>query len=342
MHQLLRLVQEVDKTHPNLGRLTAVSVLAVKAKKFLLVVAPRGCGKSCNTNLLAREYKKYLMPERVTFAGLGAYTSAFSNFDGILLIDDMSKCGTSYVVAHTAATLAELCYSHRAESAVKGAHYRIEGFHGSIVANIQPALLRFLMLDPKWESSMMDKSIRYYHFYRPILTNRQLPQAKIDWGLELGEISEPNLSAPEAQELLEIGETAWGFTRLYEHITDLVQAACALDRRTTPNESDFAVLTYLLKPLKAEALVTSKEELEGETELANNQLAILTEFVTHGEFTMEQLCRDYRISLSTGYRIMNRFSDLWQMIDTNPTRFAPTPRLKQELQEAGLWHAHGY
>jgi len=336
MHQLVRIAKEVDKTHPNLGNLVAVSTLCIKAKKFLLVVSPRGCGKSCSSYFMASQLEEVLTPERVTYAKLGEYAGEFSNFQGVLIIDDMSKCGTHYVLAHTASVLAELCYGHRIESAVKGATYRIENFHAAIIANIQPALLRFLMKDEKWETSMMDKSIRYYHLFRPIRTNRKSPEVKIDWGIDITQVKEPNLKGKLEGELLEIGAIEWGFTRLHEHMVDLIKAAAALDGRDTPNQSDFKILIKLLKPLKVERLVTDKVELEGATYLANNQLAILTEFVTHGEFTIKQLCSDYKLSIPKGYRIMNRFSDLWIPTDKTPTRYIPSDELREELKEVGL------
>ena len=56
-HQLIELVKQIELTYPRLGRLVAMSIIAVKARQFLLVVSPSGCGKSANTFLLGQSRK---------------------------------------------------------------------------------------------------------------------------------------------------------------------------------------------------------------------------------------------------------------------------------------------
>jgi len=45
LHKLHQLIKQVNKTHKNLGQLLAINILAAKAKKAILNVAPAGCGK---------------------------------------------------------------------------------------------------------------------------------------------------------------------------------------------------------------------------------------------------------------------------------------------------------
>ena len=45
MHKLRRLIKRVNRTHRRLGPLVAINILAAKAGKTVLNVAPAGCGK---------------------------------------------------------------------------------------------------------------------------------------------------------------------------------------------------------------------------------------------------------------------------------------------------------
>ncbi|GAH53676.1 unnamed protein product, partial [marine sediment metagenome] len=48
-HQLYDIMTNVDKSHLGLGKAVAFSVICVKARQCLLLVAPSGCGKSVIT-----------------------------------------------------------------------------------------------------------------------------------------------------------------------------------------------------------------------------------------------------------------------------------------------------
>jgi hypothetical protein len=45
MHKLRQIIQQVNRTHKGLGNMVAMNLLAAKAKKTLLNVAPAGTGK---------------------------------------------------------------------------------------------------------------------------------------------------------------------------------------------------------------------------------------------------------------------------------------------------------
>ncbi|GAI81098.1 unnamed protein product, partial [marine sediment metagenome] len=138
----------------------------------------------------------------------------------------------------------------------------------------------------EWEASMMDKSMRYYHLYRPQNPNPEPPQVELDWGAATAGVEKPELKGKLAEELKLIGECQWGLSRLREHISDLLVASAALDRRGKVTQTDFRLLIRLLAPMRVESLVTDKLELETQRYLASNQLAILTEFMTYGNFTL--------------------------------------------------------
>ena len=53
MHKLQQLIKQVNKTHKGLGPLIAINILAAKAKKTILNVAPADCGKSTAESLIS-------------------------------------------------------------------------------------------------------------------------------------------------------------------------------------------------------------------------------------------------------------------------------------------------
>jgi len=250
MHYLEKLKRDVDKTHPNLGSLAVAEVLAAKARKMLIVIAPRGCGKSTISNWLYKNSNDALAPDRVTTAKLGAMEDELSNFTGTLIVDDIATGGTTYVMVHTICSLAMLCHDHHRRSYVKGAVYEIENFYGGIVANILPILLRDVIKHPLWEAAAVDKTMRYYHLYRPIKVNPDLPKAEVDWGIDLNRVKSPNLDNKLGKMLMDLTRIQWGQARTVIHTMDLLKSAAALDRRTEVNQSDYMFLLKLCQNFK--------------------------------------------------------------------------------------------
>ncbi|GAI74009.1 unnamed protein product, partial [marine sediment metagenome] len=255
---------------------------------------------------------------------------------GVLVVDDIAKTQTPYARISTLTTIAELVYSHYCISHLSGTNFEIRGFNGAALVNIQPILLKEVVKSSEWEASMMDKSIRYYHLYRPQEPNPMPPKLTLDWGIDTVHVETPDLKGKLADRLKSIGEVQWGLSRIKEHISDLLAASASLDKRREVNQSDYKLLIKLLAPLRVESLVTDKRELETQRYLASNQLAILTQFVTYGSFTLRQLARDYHLSQSQCYKIMSRYTKEWEIVSKTPTTYAPTDELRDRLKGVKL------
>ena len=336
MHYLNQVIEEVDKTHPHLGNPVAVAMLAIKAKKLLLIVSPRGCGKSRVTSFVGLSYPNPMLEDRLSVAGLAALGGELNGYQGVLIVDDIAKTQTPYARITTVTTLAELVYSHYCKSHLQGSNFEISDFNGAALVNIQPILLKEIVKSTEWEASMMDKSMRYYHLYRPQEPNPEPPKIELDWGAATADVSAPELKGKLADELKSIGKCQWGLSRLREHIADLLRASAALDRRGKVTLADYRLLTNLLAPMRIESLVTDKQELEAQRYLASNQLAILTEFFTYGSFTLSQLAGDYHLSQGQCYKIMGRYTKEWVVVSKNPTTYAPTDELRKRLKGVKL------
>lgn len=336
MHYLNQVITEVDKTHPHLGNPVAVAMLAVKAKKLLLFVSPRGCGKSRITSFVGLSSQNTLFEDRLSIAGLASLKGDLNGYQGVLVVDDIAKTQTSYARITTLTTLAELVYSHYCISHLQGSNFEIRNFYGAALVNIQPILLKAIVKSAEWEASMMDKSMRYYHLYRPQNPNPEPPGLKLEWGAATADVDAPELKGKLAEELKSIGECQWGLSRLREHIADLLVASAALDKRGEVTLADYRLLVKVLAPMRIESLVTDKQELEAQRYLASNQLAILTEFNTYGSFTLRQLAGDYHLSEAQCYKIMSRYTKEWEVVSKNPTTYAPTDELRERLKGVKL------
>lgn len=336
MHYLSEVARDVDKSHPRLGNLAAVTMLTIKASKLLIIVSPRGCGKSRVTSFVGMQYPDHSIQDRLSVANLGKLQSTFTGFRSVVIVDDIAKTQTPYARITTVTTLAELIYSHYCVSHMSGMDYEITDFYGSALINVQPVLLRECIKSAEWEASMQDKSLRYYHLYRPVTPNPMPPSLVLDWGYELDKVEKPTMKGKLANKLFAIGEVQWGLARLQEHISDLLRACAALDRRHTVNTSDYRVLIKALTPMVIESLVMTKTEFEADRRFNSNELAILTEYMTYGNFTLTQISRDYKLSESQCRRIIDEYAQDWVVVLKSPTTYSASPALRRRLKEVGL------
>ena len=335
-HYLRHVWEEVDKTHPKLGRGVVVAMLAVKARKLLLIVSPRGCGKSRISSFVGNSAPVHMTRDRLSVAGLSTLQDELNGFEGVIVVDDIAKTQTAYARINTITTLAELVYSHYCSSNLAKMVYDIRDFYGSAIVNVQPVLLRKLVESNEWEASIQDKSIRFYHLHRPLNPNPDVPKVELTWGTNLAEVNPPRSAGALSLQLQKVAEPQWGRSRLFEHIGDLLRAAAALDGRKVVRPRDYHLLIDALKPMQVEALVMDKRDFESQRYLYSNKLAVMTEYITYGQFTLRQLADDYKVSQSQAYRLMNVELNDWRIVAKSPTTYAPSDNLYNELRRLSL------
>lgn len=335
-HYLLQVEKDVNKTHAKLGGLYVACIIAIKAKKMMIPIAPIGTGKSRATQAVSEQCADCAKYDRLSVAGLVFEEERFNGFQGVLMVDDIAKTQTSYARVATICTLAELVYSHYIVSSMQGSHYEINNFFGSALVNIQPVLLRELVRSNEWEASIQDKTMRYYHLYRPTKPNPLPPNVKIDWGFDIKNVHDVIPQGKALKALFDVVGVQWGSTRLVEHTKDLLKACAALDKRNDVSIADINVLARIMKPLQYEQLVTDKLEFESDRRLDANRLAILTEYMSYGNFTLDQISEDYKLSMSQSYRIMAKYAGDWVQVSKTPTIYAPTDKLREKLRKVGI------
>ena len=332
MDYLQSLILSVNKSHSGLGELVAMEQIAIKARKMMLSVSPSGCGKSRATDWVKASTPNMLTQGRLSTAALGSLADALTNFNSCLFIDDLAQSGSDYARNMTVTTLAELCYCGEAHSVMAKSEYDIFGFKGAIIANIQPVLLRNLVIEADWDASVKDKTIRYYHLRRPTKPNLKPPEFTMEWGIDFDKVAEPK-KIP--QSLITLGRCEWSSTRVIQHVTDLLKSVAALNSHEAVTPSDMRLLETLLRPLAIESLVLAKLEFEADRQLDNNALAILTEYYSYGgEFTLSQIADDYSLSEARARAILAGYSELW--VDIGTGIYRPSIPMQEKMNELGV------
>jgi len=333
------LITEVNSTHSSLGELVAMCQITAKAQKMLLIVSPSGCGKSTAMSLIGKNTVDSIMPDRLSIAGLAFMQEKLCDFRSVVIIDDIATTQTDYARKTTITTLSALIYTHRIESMMMGIQYEIDNFYGSAIVGIQPVLLRNLMLSEEWDASIQDKTFRYYHLYRPIKPVIGLPKVKIEGGIPLDSVKdfEPDVKNENWQKLVTLGISQWSIARTTEHLKAFLKAISALENRKKVIDSDYSLLLSLLKPMAIENVVVIKKRLESERFLDDNLLALLAEYYSYnGEYSLEQVAIDYKLSIAQCYRIMQKENGSWQQISKSPTIYQPSKKLLALLKQYNL------
>ena len=336
MHQLYSVIRDVEKTHSGLGNALAFSIICTKARMCLLNVAPSGTGKSVITNTLKKSYPDCVKLDSVTRSGLRDFKEQFTNFWGLVVIDDMAKVDSLYSRKHTITSFAELCYSHDISKHTFTCTIVIDGFFGSAVINIQPVILAELVADSEWEAVTQDKTVRYYHLYRPKAPVPFLPDVNVDWGISLDLVHKPRHDFKLYDKLGDIASIQWSDARVMEHLDVLLKATAALDRRQEVRAEDFQILHRLMKPMIIERSIFHKVGFESGRYLETNLLAVLVEFASWKDINLERIARDYKISPTTAYRLLTEIKDWFEPSEPMSKRLVPKPGLRKVLKEAGV------
>ncbi|GAI90452.1 unnamed protein product, partial [marine sediment metagenome] len=239
MHPLYDIIASVEKTHLGLGKAIAFSIICVKARQCLLLVAPSGCGKSVITDIMAAVSPNPVKLLSVTKAQLTVFKDTFTNFFGVVLMDDIAGAGSMYERKETLVAFSMLCYGHAISKHTFTSDFEITDFHGSTIMNIQPAILAEIYQYPEWESLISEKTLRYYHLYRPVAPNADKPSLKVDWGIDIDLVKKPRRDYQLYSALEKIGSIQWSDTRTLEHLDTLLKSIAALDRRQYVNNLDF-------------------------------------------------------------------------------------------------------
>lgn len=335
-HPITDLISAVDFSHPGLGSLAAISLIAVKARKCLINISPPGCGKSAITDWLLDAAPNAFKKGSMTKSSLKRYEEEMNGFTGQLLFDDLGDIDTEWGRTQTLVTMAAMAYGHFVAKDNNDMALDIDDFYGGIVLNIQPTVLADAMKHPTWHSNLADKSIRYYHLRRAVAPNRAKVEAEVDWGLDFNEVTAYDGDSELWRDILKIGYEQWTRARSVEHCTDLLKAVAALGRNPTPGELEVEILHGLMLPMTVEMEVVEMAGFGEKATLNTGLLYLLTEFASYPSVTYEIIAQDMRIRERRVHVILENMTEWFERLGTNPVSLQPTTRLTQVLRRAGL------
>jgi len=249
---------------------------------------------------------------------------------------DMASAGSLYERKESLVAFSVLCYSHFISKHTFTTDFEINEFHGSAVINIQPAILAEIYTYPEWESLIQEKTLRYYHLYRPTAPNDAKPILKIDWGIDMDLVAKPDRRYKLYSKLETIASIQWSDARTLEHLSNLLRATAALDGRQVVTQADFVLLHSLMKPMTVERYIMHKTGFEVGRWMDTNLAATLVEFASWKDITIDRIARDYKISPSTVYRLLTDIKDWFQTSEPMSKKIVPKRELLRVLKEAGV------
>jgi len=328
---------QIEETHQGLGNFLCFNLLAAVAKKCVLNVAVAGIGKSTVTWTIKKLWKDDVMVfDSITRAGLKFISKEMNNFDGVVIIDDLGKVDTKYSRMATITTFAELCYSHFVRKLTFSLEIDIENFQGATLMNIQPVLLHRICEEPEWEAVIRDKTIRYYHFLRPLYPSAELPKIKMNRKKGVKRVKNMTKVDDAYNDLIRLGLTQWSYARTIQHIDDLLKATAYIDNRLLVQDDDKRVLLDLLRPMMIERYFMRKYAFESALHFDDNAACLFTELCSFDPCTIAQLCSDYKITSDMARTILKQVDKYCYVENDSEMIVKPTELAKELIEEMGV------
>lgn len=335
--KLKQIYDNVEKTHPKLGKLAILEIICDTANKALLVVGTSGTGKSAVMKYVADTVSRQkILMDSITVSGLKHTQKILNGANLTILVDDVSKGGTEYSQIQTIATLGELAYSGFIKKYTLQLAIEIENFHGAVIMNGQPLILKRVLSAPEFETDIRDKVIRYYHLPRPINPTTGCPKNGIQHRYNINDIniSEKVYKSEYYSKALE--NFLYEFTkgRAVLHLEDMIKAVAVIEERDKASVEDVKVVEYLSRNFRIESEIFYKNDLEGARILDPNVIPLLSIIATYRTRRIEDIMMEFQVKKSRAYEIVQKNSNIAQFKDKI---LIPTEETVESLKEIGEW-----
>lgn len=302
----------------------------------MVIVAPAGTGKSRATQAIGVAYPDKMVFDSITRSGLAVMQEDMTGFGGLVVIDDMGKIDTVYSRMATLTTFAELCYSHFVSKHTVSSHIEITNFEGSAVLNAQPPILGSVIASAEWEAVLMDKTIRYYHLYRPTKPTSEPPAYNVPQNIKPDDVKLTGVGGRAWGNLWKMAVCQWSDARALEHLQDLLRATAAWDNRDEVGRGDYRLLSELMRPLTIETYLITKYGLETDRIMELNLLALLVELASWKRLTIRRVCQDYKVAPGTVVRVLKELPDYFSIGEHSPEIIQISPKIGEILRQAGV------
>lgn len=337
VHALEEQQAAIDATHAGLGGLAAFATLTAKAKEALLIVASSGTGKSRVLDYIEKNVPGSISWRVGTVAGLSAYQDELTKFRAVAIIDDLAAMGSGYRREHTMLIFADLVYSHKIRIDTGQQNLLIEDFQGSCMIGCQPIVMRDMVKTGAWDGHLHDKTIRYYHLFRPLAPNLKPIETDYPVGVDIETVDEVDFSDELYGRFLRYMRGQWSIARTMEHCSKLLRGAAAIDGRSEVSRDDIRAVSKLSRALLVEQHLLHRPDFEKPRVLRNDIYYILSEFATYGHLSLAQLMENYDVSETSARRICDNHKWAWQMESKSPQKLIPSEQCRIILEQVAGW-----
>lgn len=338
IHKLLQYKRQVDKTHEGLGNLFSFALLATKAKKFTIVIAVSGTGKTTALKAATRvNPEDNIILDAVTRSGLVPIKDKLNDFKGTFLLSDLGNIDTSYSLKESIKTLVNLVYEHGLSKMNATTNLKIENYQGSALTTGQPIIMQPIINSPDWEAVIQDKTIRYYHLIRPKKVNNKDIDIKASWGIELDAVSKTIPKNEKVKQLYRHALDQFGIARAYQHIDDMLRACAALDKRKKVTLKDIDCLLELSRPMLFEKYIMDRQGFESNKEFMHNDMCLLTEAATYHKLDKNQMQINYKVTRRTLNNILHSINTWYIPDQKDEDTLHISLQSMQVLKECGYW-----
>ena len=320
-HPLFSYALQVEKTHRGLGNMTAFLKLATNAKKCIIVVGGHGSGKTTAIDAVLADTasNNVLELDSVTRSGLKKFESQLTNFQGIFSVSDLGAIDTNYTIQESVKVLALLCYEHHVSKLNAMMDMRIDNFRGSALTTIQPVAVQHMVRGSQWDAVLMDKTVRYYHLYKPTAANLQPITASVKPKIPITAVTVPAAITRKIKALIQSTITQWSDARSEEHLIDFCKSAASFAGRKTAILQDWLVTLKLMNPLYLENYFLDRNEIEGQLFFSNADFVVLSELASYGKIDKIRMARNYKVSMRTVFRLL-KDTKAWYVNDITNNR----------------------
>lgn len=338
-HKLEEIEAAVEHTHNGLGQACMAALISAKARKCFLLVAPPGTGKSTITDSILNNFKPSISRDAGSMAGFRHIAAMLTNLEGTIVVDDIAILGSTYAMLSTISAYAALTYTHNLSRDMADSHYQISDFHAGVVMNVQPIVLKHIVPSPVWEANIKDKTIRYYHLYRPQHPTIEKVQYEIGKHLPLAKVAFNGIADKYMRDIEDTFSPQWSISRVNQHVQDLLKAIAALDESPEVRNQDVELLLRVFAPLKLEKYAMFKRDLEEGREFNATLILLLTELASYGKFELSRIQRNYEVSQSTAYAILNKYKQYVDITNKTPTYYVASELAKKIFADIGVKYA---
>lgn len=329
-------ITAVEKSHHNLSEATLMSVLCDIGDRTLLMIGISGTGKDTIANYCASlTDRNVIKPHGITVNGLKSYQDQLNSNSTTIIVGDLAKSGSEYMQINTISVLCGIVYDHRIEKHNATLNLEIENVQGAALIYAQPLILKKLVKVPEFESDISDKTVRFYHLFKPTLPNmnplndgkkyKSIDRVPIEWDEQaVGKYWKQTVDNFEMEHSL---------ARAMEHARALMKASALFNGRKKVSEADAWLVYTLSQNFRIEQAIYNKKELEGERQLDANLLPLLTVLATYPKPTITTLSKAFKLSEVRVYAILKEMGE-WVLL--NKKELVPTAKTKALLKEIGV------